>query len=207
MSKTVPKNCGGNVTNTKQNKSTNKKVSEVKIENSNSDTSPIPKLSSTNVNNEGMNEIKEEENEQNKVEDEKEQLIQQKLEELKEREKKLLEKKSEVLRRYLSENVIPLLAKGVLNVCQNMPDDPVEALANFLLDNSFEKLNKSNNNNSNNESGDKKVSNDPNNLENLNNNISNSSSNTNLLNKNISLGSNNSKLNITNSERTHSEKK
>ena len=200
-----------NITNTKQNKSTNKKVSEVKIENSNSDTSPIPKLSSTNVNksnnNEGMNEIKEEENEQKKVEDEKEQLIQQKLEELKEREKKLLEKKSEVLRRYLSENVIPLLAKGVLNVCQNMPDDPVEALANFLLDNSFEKLNKSNNNNSNNESGDKKVSNDPNNLENLNNNISNSSSNTNLLNKNISLGSNNSKLNITNSERTHSEKK
>ena len=79
-------------------------------------------------------------------EESKEQLIQQKLEELKEREKKLLEKKSEVLRRYLSENVIPLLAKGVLNVCQNMPDDPVEALANFLLDNSFDNLNKEANN-------------------------------------------------------------
>jgi len=67
-----------------------------------------------------------------------EEKIQQKLNEIKERETNLLEKKSEVLRRYLSENVMPLLAKGVLNVCQNMPDDPVEALANFLLENSLD---------------------------------------------------------------------
>ena len=67
-----------------------------------------------------------------------EQKLQNKLKELEEREKKLLEKKSEVLRRYLSENVMPLLAKGILSVCQTMPDDPVEALANFLLDNSFD---------------------------------------------------------------------
>ena len=64
--------------------------------------------------------------------------IEKKLMEMKEREKNLLEKKSEVLRRYLSENVMPLLAKGILNVCHNLPDDPVEALANFLLDNSFD---------------------------------------------------------------------
>jgi hypothetical protein len=63
--------------------------------------------------------------------------IQQKLNEIREREISLLEKKSEILRRYLSENVMPLLAKGVLYVCQNMPDDPVEALANYLLDNSL----------------------------------------------------------------------
>ena len=56
---------------------------------------------------------------------------------LQEREKKLLEKKSEVLRRYLNENVMPILAKGILSVCENMPDDPVDALANFLLENSF----------------------------------------------------------------------
>ena len=56
---------------------------------------------------------------------------------LQEREKKLLEKKSEVLRRYLNENVMPILAKGILNVCETMPDDPVDALANFLLENSF----------------------------------------------------------------------
>ena len=65
-------------------------------------------------------------------------IIEKKLYEMKEREKNILEKKSEVLRRYLSENVMPLLAKGILNVCHNLPDDPVEALANFLLDNSFD---------------------------------------------------------------------
>ena len=69
-----------------------------------------------------------------------EKIIQDKLNELKEREKKLLEKKSEVIRRYLSEHVMPLLAKGVLNICQNMPDDPVEELANFLLENRFNEV-------------------------------------------------------------------
>ena len=64
--------------------------------------------------------------------------LEEKLNELKEREQNLLEKKSEVIRRYLSENVMPLLAKGVLHVCHNLPDDPVEALANFLVENSFD---------------------------------------------------------------------
>ena len=72
-----------------------------------------------------------------KVEINENERLQQKLNEIREREISLLEKKSEILRRYLSENVLPLLAKGVLNVCQNMPDDPVEALANFLLENSL----------------------------------------------------------------------
>ena len=90
-----------------------------------------------------QNEIKEEEKanvEQNKEVKEvltEEQKIELQLKDLKEREKKLLEKKSEVLRRYLSENVMPLLAKGILTVCESMPDDPVDALANFLLENSF----------------------------------------------------------------------
>ena len=33
---------------------------------------------------------------------------------------------------------MPLLAKGILSVCQTMPDDPVETFANFLVDNSFD---------------------------------------------------------------------
>ena len=32
---------------------------------------------------------------------------------------------------------MPLLSKGILNICETMPDDLVDALANFLLDNSF----------------------------------------------------------------------
>ena len=63
--------------------------------------------------------------------------IKSKLYELKEKEKILLEKKSEVMRRYLNEKVMPLLAKGILYICENVPDDPVEALANFILDNNY----------------------------------------------------------------------
>ena len=67
-----------------------------------------------------------------------EKTVEEQLNDLKMREQNLLEKKSEVLRRYISENIMPLLAKGVLYVCHNLPDDPVEALANFLMENSFD---------------------------------------------------------------------
>ena len=186
---------------TKSKKSVNKNTNT----NDKNDSIQIPKQSSSNVANNQQSNENASPNTENKEditkqdEESKEQLIQQKLEELKEREKKLLEKKSEVLRRYLSENVIPLLAKGVLNVCQNMPDDPVEALANFLLDNSFDNLNKEGDNNE--KKVSEKVQKEANNLENLNNNISNSSSNSNVLNKNISIDSNH-KLNLTNSDKS-----
>ena len=57
--------------------------------------------------------------------------------ELEKQEKDLLEKKSEVLRRYLAENVIPVLSKGILHVCQKLPEDPVDELAYYLFDNAF----------------------------------------------------------------------
>ena len=66
-----------------------------------------------------------------------EKIIINKLGELKEKEKILLEKNSEILRRYLNEKVIPLLAKGILKICDTIPEDPVESLANYLLDNTF----------------------------------------------------------------------
>ena len=53
--------------------------------------------------------------------------IKSRLNELKDKEKILLEKKSEVMRRYLNEKIMPLLAKGILNICENIPEDPVEA--------------------------------------------------------------------------------
>ena len=43
-----------------------------------------------------------------------------------------------MLRRYLSENVLPLLSLGILQVATERPDDPVEALADFLLDKTLE---------------------------------------------------------------------
>ena len=89
--------------------------------------------------------IKQEQNEKN---------IKNKLGELKEKEKILLEKKSEVLRRYLNSKVMPLLVKGILKICESTPEDPVESLANYLLDNSFNvpkniETNKSGNNSDN----------------------------------------------------------
>ena len=55
-----------------------------------------------------------------------------KIDELKDRERKMLENKSQVLRAYLLQKVIPLLSQGILEVCKNFPDDPVEYLANYL---------------------------------------------------------------------------
>jgi adenylate kinase len=51
---------------------------------------------------------------------------------LKERERKMLETKSQVLRAYLLQKVIPTLSHGILDVCKNLPEDPVEHLANYL---------------------------------------------------------------------------
>ena len=43
-----------------------------------------------------------------------------------------------MLRRYLSENGLPLLSLGILQVATERPDDPVEALADFLFDKTLE---------------------------------------------------------------------
>ena len=98
-------------------------------------------------------EIKAEEiNTEEKIEEEKKEEIPKTQYEIeKENEFKLLEKKSEVLRRYLAENVLPILSLGILHVANERPEDPVEALADFLLAKSFEmeKEEKKKNNNAN----------------------------------------------------------
>lgn len=62
-----------------------------------------------------------------------------KIKELNKSEQTLLEKKSEVLRHYLIENVIPLLSRGILKISKEQPDDPVDALADFLFESCFKK--------------------------------------------------------------------
>jgi adenylate kinase len=64
--------------------------------------------------------------------------VRKKLDELKERERQILETKSQVLRQYLAENVIPYLGQGILEICQTLPDDPVQVLSDFLLEKSLE---------------------------------------------------------------------
>ena len=94
-----------------------------------------------------------------------------------EKEFKLLEKKSEILRRYLAENVLPILTKGIIEICDNMPQDPVEYLSNFLLEATFERarlreLSKKNKENENNEENNENENNE-NNSSNLNNSENN----------------------------------
>lgn len=51
---------------------------------------------------------------------------------LKDREREILEKRSQILRLYLIENVIPIISEGILKISQELPDNPVLELANFL---------------------------------------------------------------------------
>lgn len=74
---------------------------------------------------------------ENQKQEQKKDFNEEKLKQLKERERQLLEKKSEVLRRYLHENVIPILSKGIMEVAKELPNDPVDFLAEFLFDNSL----------------------------------------------------------------------
>jgi adenylate kinase len=60
----------------------------------------------------------------------------EKIEKLKAEERKELDKRSQDLRHYLSENVIPILSQGIMEICKKCPDDPVDELAKFLMEKS-----------------------------------------------------------------------
>ena len=59
-------------------------------------------------------------------------------EQIKMKEREILETKSQPLRHYLMDNVIPILADGLLEVCKMQPDDPVDYLAEYLFKHSSE---------------------------------------------------------------------
>ena len=113
-----------------------------------------PKIEETNINNIKEKEEKEDIEEQKEEEKPK---PKSKLELEKENEFKLLEKKSEVLRRYLAENVLPLLSLGILHVANERPPDPVEALADYLLAKTFEIKKNEEENNDNEEKEDENI--------------------------------------------------
>jgi adenylate kinase len=71
-----------------------------------------------------------------KKQERKEDLNKKKLEQLKEKEKQIIEKKSEVIKQYLHENLVPILAKGIKEICEQTPEDPIDYLACYLFSNS-----------------------------------------------------------------------
>ena len=49
----------------------------------------------------------------------------------KEKERDLLESRSQHMRKYLMDKVIPVLAEGVLKLCKELPEDPIEYLVEW----------------------------------------------------------------------------
>lgn len=49
------------------------------------------------------------------------------------KEKELLESRAHPLKHYMMENVMPILADGLKEVCSEIPDDPVDFLARYLF--------------------------------------------------------------------------
>ena len=54
-------------------------------------------------------------------------------EQIKEQERDLLDSKSQPIRAYLVDNVVPILTEGLIEVCKNQPEDPVDFLAEYLF--------------------------------------------------------------------------
>jgi adenylate kinase len=70
------------------------------------------------------------ESEQRKLKEAKDKI---KMEKLREQERDLLDQRSQPIRQYLMDNVVPHLTEGLIDLCKNIPDDPTDYLANFLL--------------------------------------------------------------------------
>jgi len=58
----------------------------------------------------------------------------------KDKEKELLESRSQPMRKYLMDKVIPSVAEGILKICKDLPEEPIEFLADFLVKKSAEKV-------------------------------------------------------------------
>lgn len=72
------------------------------------------------------------------LKEQKEAKIKQNQKETQEKEKSQLWDYSGFLRDYLDENLVPFLADGLVEVCSKQPDDPVDALAEFLFKRSLD---------------------------------------------------------------------
>ena len=68
----------------------------------------------------------------------KEEYTKTRLEQIKEQERDLLDSKSQPIRTYLIDNVVPILTDGLVEVCKNQPEDPVDFLAEYLFRQSVE---------------------------------------------------------------------
>lgn len=57
---------------------------------------------------------------------------------IREEQKEQLDQKSQPIRQYLSDNLVPILTDGLIEVCRTQPDDPTDALAEYLFKRSLD---------------------------------------------------------------------
>lgn len=60
-------------------------------------------------------------------------IIDEKMKQIREQEKENIEAKSQALRSYLIDNVVPHLTEALIETCKQMPEDPVDYLADILF--------------------------------------------------------------------------
>eukprot|EP00754_Rhynchopus_humris_P009185 Rhum_TRINITY_DN13951_c0_g1::Rhum_TRINITY_DN13951_c0_g1_i2::g.65818::m.65818 len=57
----------------------------------------------------------------------------QRIADLKAQERAMLEARKEPLKQYLMANIVPVLTKGIIEVCEQRPEDPIDFLAEWLF--------------------------------------------------------------------------
>ena len=60
------------------------------------------------------------------------------LQSIREEQKEQLDQKSQPIRQYLMDNLVPILTDGLIEVCRTQPDDPTDALAEYLFKRSLD---------------------------------------------------------------------
>lgn len=60
------------------------------------------------------------------------------LQAIREDQKEKLDSKSQPIRQYLNDNLVPILTDGLIDICKLQPDDPVDALAEYLFKRSLD---------------------------------------------------------------------
>lgn len=55
------------------------------------------------------------------------------LEEIKQQEQEILNQKSQALKQYITDNLLPVLTSGLIDICSSKPEDPLDYLADYLI--------------------------------------------------------------------------
>lgn len=80
-----------------------------------------------------VNKAKQEENLEKIIKKQKEQQTKYNIEIFREQQKDMLDTQSQNIRMYLQDNLVLFLAEGLQDICLKQPEDPVDALAEYLF--------------------------------------------------------------------------